>query len=61
MPPSDHRDIDRVLAVVSDLKRATKVLETLHEFDVKLAMEFFERSPPLVPLLDPPSEDASKS
>jgi hypothetical protein len=40
MSPSDHRDIDRVLAVVSDLKRATKTLEILHEFDVKLAMEF---------------------
>ena len=39
MSPSDHRDINRVLTVVSDLKRATKVLETLHEFDVKLAME----------------------
>jgi len=61
MSPSDHRDIDRVLAVVSDLKRATKALETLHEFDVKLAMEFFERSPPLVPPLEPPSDDASKS
>jgi hypothetical protein len=36
MSPSDHRDIDRVL----DLKRATKTLEILHEFDVKLAMEF---------------------
>jgi hypothetical protein len=40
MSPSDHRDIDRVLAVVSDLKRAIKTLEILHEFDVKLAMEF---------------------
>ena len=61
MSPSDHRDIDRVLAVVSDLKRATKTLEILHEFDVKLAMEFFERSPPLVAPLEPPSDDASKS
>jgi hypothetical protein len=61
MSPSDHRDIDRVLAVVSDLKRATKTLEILHEFDVKLAMEFFERSPPLVPPLEPPTDDASKS
>ena len=61
MSPSDHRDIDRVLEVVSDLNRATKALETLHEFDVKLAMEFFERSPPLVPPLEPPSDDASKS
>jgi hypothetical protein len=61
MPPSDHRDIDRVLAVVSDLKCATKKLEALHEFDVKLAMEFFERSPPLVPPLEPPTNDASKS
>ena len=61
MSPSDHRDIDRVLAVVSDLKRATKALETWHELDVKLAMEFFERSPPLVPPLEPPSDDASKS
>jgi hypothetical protein len=60
MSPS-HRDIDRILAVVSDLKRATKALETLHEFDVQLAMEFFERSPPLVPPLEPPSDDASKS
>jgi hypothetical protein len=59
MSPSDHRDIDRVLAVVSDLKRATKTLEILHEFDVKLAMEFFERSPPLVPPPEPPSDDAS--
>ena len=40
MSPSDHRDIDRVLGVVSDLNRATKALEILHEFDVKLAMEF---------------------
>jgi hypothetical protein len=31
MSPSDHRDTDRVLAVVSDLKRATKTLEILHE------------------------------
>jgi hypothetical protein len=60
MSPSDHRDIDRVLAVVSDLKRATKTLETLHEFDAKLAMEFFERSPPLVPPIELPSDDASK-
>jgi hypothetical protein len=61
MSPSDHRDIDRVLAVVSDLKRATKTLEIFHESDVKLAMEFFERSPPLVPPLEPPTDDASKS
>jgi hypothetical protein len=61
MSLSDHCDIDRVLAVVSDLKRATKKLETLHEFEVKLAMEFFERSPSLVPPLEPPSDDASKS
>jgi len=46
---SSSDDVDRVLAVVSDLKHATKRLETLHELDVKMAMEFFERSsPPLV-------------
>jgi hypothetical protein len=61
MSPSDHRDIDRVLAVVSDLKRATKTLETLHELDVKMAIEFFERSPPLEPPLEPPSNDTTKS
>ena len=55
---SSSDDVDRVLAVVSDLKHAAKRLETLHELDVKMAMEFFERSsPPLVPL----SDDATKS
>ena len=54
---SSSDDVDRVLAVVSDLKHATKRLETLHELDVKMAMEFFERSPPL----EPPSNDATKS
>jgi hypothetical protein len=45
---SSSDDVDRVLAVVSDLKHATKRL------DVKMAMEFFERSsPPLVPLRPP--------
>ena len=46
---SSSDDVDRVLAVVSDLKHATKRLETLHELDVKMAKDFFERSPPLEP------------
>ena len=54
---SSSDDVDRVLAVVSELKHATKRLETLHELDVKMAIEFFERSPPLMP----PSDDATKS
>ena len=56
---SSSDDMDRVLAVVSELKHATKRLETLHELDVKMAMEFFERSPPLVPPLEPPSDNAA--
>jgi len=51
---SSADDVDRVLAVVSDLKHTTKKLEALHELDVKMAMEFFEKSPPLAP----PSESA---
>ena len=44
---SSSDDVNRVLAVVSDLKHTTKKLEALHELDVKMAIEFFERSPPL--------------
>jgi hypothetical protein len=58
---SSRDDVDRVLAVVSDLKHATKRLETLHELDVKMAMEFFERSPPIVPPPEPSSDGASKT
>jgi hypothetical protein len=47
MTPADRRDVDRVLAVVSDLKSTAKTLEILHEIDVKLAMTFFEKAPPL--------------
>jgi hypothetical protein len=54
---SSRDDVDRVLAVVSDLKQTTKKLEALHEFDVKMAIEFFERSPPLAPPLEPPSDE----
>jgi hypothetical protein len=51
---SSPDDVDRVLAVVSDLKQTAKRLEALHELDVKMAIEFFERSPPLEPPLEPP-------
>ena len=51
---SSRDDVDRVLAVVSDLKLTTKRLEALHELDVKMAIEFFERSPPVEPPLEPP-------
>jgi hypothetical protein len=57
---SSSDDVDRVLAVVSDLKHTAKRLGTLHELDVKMAIEFFERSPPLVPP-QPPSNDTTKS
>jgi hypothetical protein len=58
---SSSDDVDRVLAVVSDLMHTAKRLEILHELDVKMAIEFFERSPPLVPPLEPPSNDTTKS
>jgi len=53
---SSRDDVDRVLAVVCDLKHTTKKLEALHELDVKMAIEFFERSPPL----EPPSDDTNR-
>ena len=56
---SSSDEVNRVLAVVSDLKHTTKKLEALHELDVKMAIEFFERSPPLEPPLEPPSEDTN--
>jgi hypothetical protein len=46
---SSSDDVDRILAVVSDLTHATKRLEALHELDVKMAIEIFGRSPPLKP------------
>jgi hypothetical protein len=49
MTLADRRDVDRVLVVVSDLKSTAKTLEILHEIDVKLAMTFFEKAPPLHP------------
>ena len=49
---SSADDVDRVLAVVSDLKHTTKKLDALHELDVKMAMEFFEKSPPSGSALD---------
>jgi hypothetical protein len=58
---SSSDDVDRVLAVVSDLKHTAKRLETLHELDVKMAMEFFERSPPLQPPLEPPANATGES
>ena len=57
---SSSDDVDRVLAVVSDLKHTTRKLDALHELDVKMAMEFFERSPPLEPPLEPPSDDTNR-
>jgi hypothetical protein len=47
MTQADQDDVDRVLAVVSDLKTSARKLEILHEIDVKLAMAFFEKAPPL--------------
>jgi hypothetical protein len=58
---SSSDDVDRVLAVVSDLKHTVKRLEALHELDVKMAMEFFERSPPTVPPPEPSSDGASRT
>ena len=46
MTPSDRQQVDRVLAVVANLKDATRALETMHEIDAARAISFFERAPP---------------
>ena len=46
MTPSDRQQVDRVLAVVANLKDATRALEAMHEIDAARAISFFERAPP---------------
>ena len=43
------------------LMYVTKRLESLHELDVKMAIEFFERSPPLEPPFMPPPNATGES
>ena len=59
MTPFEHRQVDRILAVVDALKYTARSLERLHEMDASRAIEYFDRAPPLAVGEDPRSGDLS--